>query len=513
MELWPHQQQGLEELAQLISQGARRICLTSPTGGGKSFLMANRIMQSGSSTTIYVHRKLLLEQISRRMEEFGIDHGRRASGHKPALLRPHQISMVQTEHSRAIKNRSNKIHAAGEVFVDEAHNNKQQQAVELFDAHKQANSDVAFIGFTATPLGIGHLYDHLVTAGTNSQLRACGAHVPAYHYSPDEPSSSLVGKVKVGEGECGIPVENRDKYVHQVFGRVRDNLLTLNPELKPTMMFAPGVKESIWLCQQLHKAGITAAHIDGQDAWVNGETVTKNQAVVDSILEDSEKGKIKVISNRFVLREGIDATWISHGILATVFGSLTSYLQAGGRIIRSHPTLEKVTIQDHGGNAWRHGSLNEDRVWSLGDDDMIVQNERIRKIREGALPEPITCPKCSGNRMSGPTCPFCGFRYDLKKRMVMQVDGTLKLQSNKAFQQRKSLPDDVKVRRDWTNRVRAIRNSKKTHVKNMTFAQLDAAFARDHNWKYAPRGIPGTPTTHRDWYKRIVDVPQERLVK
>lgn len=511
MKLWPHQQAGLNTVAELIESGAKRICLTSPTGGGKTFMMANRIMESEAPTIIYTHRKLLHEQTSRRMDEFGIEHGVRASGHKPKLLKSIQIAMLQTEHNRAIKRKSNAIHPAKEVFIDECHNNKQQQAVDLMDAHLKLGG--AIIGFTATPLGIGDLYDHLVVAGTNSELRACGAHVPAKHFAPDEPSTALVGKIKVGEGECGISVGARAHYVQRVFGRIIENLHKINPNFDPTMMFAPGVQESIWLCEKLNKAGIRSAHIDGDNAWIDGETVTKNQQVVDSILEESEQGKIKVISNRFVLREGIDATWIKHGILATVFGSLTSYLQAGGRIIRSHPSMDHVTIQDHGGNWWRHGSLNADRVWELEQTDYILAQERIREIREKKEPEPIHCPKCNGVRMSGPDCPYCGFRYQAKTRAVLQSNGTLKQQKNKSFKDRVHLPDDQAIRDKWRNRIRSIRKSKKASVRSMTFAQLDTVFARDHGWKFAPRGIPGMPIKNRDWFQRVVDVPIEKLIK
>lgn len=36
MSSWPHQERRLNELRESISQGEKRICFTSPTGGGKS---------------------------------------------------------------------------------------------------------------------------------------------------------------------------------------------------------------------------------------------------------------------------------------------------------------------------------------------------------------------------------------------------------------------------------------------------------------------------------------------
>ena len=58
-----------------------------------------------------------------------------------------------------------------------------------------------------------------------------------------------------------------------------------------------------------------------------------------------------VLCNRFVCA-GIDAPWLAHGIFATIFTSLQSYLQSGGRLLRSFPGIDAVTIR-HGGNWWR----------------------------------------------------------------------------------------------------------------------------------------------------------------
>ena len=41
--LWPHQERGLRELVDLIKGGAKRICVASPTGGGKSRMMRTLI--------------------------------------------------------------------------------------------------------------------------------------------------------------------------------------------------------------------------------------------------------------------------------------------------------------------------------------------------------------------------------------------------------------------------------------------------------------------------------------
>ena len=68
------------------------------------------------------------------------------------------------------------------------------------------------------------------------------------------------------------------------------------------------------------------------------------------------------------------------------------------------------------------------------------------------------------------------------------------------FRKRRHLSHDAQVERDWCARVRAVKNSKKEHVRNMTFTQLECTFARDHNWQYPPRGLPMMPKHEIDWY-------------
>lgn len=506
MSLWPHQARALGELDDAIRAGEKRICLTSPTGGGKTRMAITRLETSGVPSVFYTHRKMLLSQTSRTFDEHGIPHGIRASGFEPRLLEDIQIAMVQTEAVAVLRKGRRDVHDAKEVLVDEAHNNAAGTAQELLERHNGV-----VIGLTATPLGIGHIYDRLIVGGTNSELRKCGAHVPAYTYGPDEPDTKLVGKIAIGEGECGIEKSNRMKFAHRVFGRVIENWKLLNPDQRPALLFAPGVEESMWFAETLCANGIPAAHIDGKNCWLDGEQLDNSQEVRDEIAERSKAGNLKIVCNRFVLREGVDWPWIYHGIFATVFGSLTSYLQAGGRLLRAHPSMDRVIVQDHGGNWWRHGSLNADREWDLSLNDRIVGNLRLAKIREKKEPEPIHCPKCDAIRLHGRACHNCGFVSEGRRRPVLQANGSLKEMSNDAFRQRRYDTKTKNIEQEWVSRVQAVRKSKKQTVQRMTFAQLDVTFARDNNWKYAPRGLPMMPKNEKDWFRRVCDVPMECL--
>lgn len=501
MKLWQHQTEALARLDAAIRAGHKRICLVAPTGAGKTRIATERIQRSGVPTVFYTHRKMLLEQTAKRFSANGIYCGVRAAGWPKALLEDIQLAMIQTEASAVLKHKRRDVHEAGEVIIDEAHNNSADKALQLIGLHGAA----VIIGLTATPLGIGHVYDRLIEAGTKRELFARGVLVPAHHYAPDEPSSKLCGRVKFDGGECGIPTNRREMFVHQVAGRVIEHLKLFNARLKPTLLFGPDVAGSIYLCNQLNSAGISAAHIDGEICVVDGRQVGTTQQVRDEIAERSQCGDIKVVCNRFVLREGVDWPWIAHGVFATIFGGLTSYLQAGGRLLRSAPGIRHVTIQDHGGNWWRHGSLNADRAWCLSWNDRIATGMRMQGIREGAEPMPIVCPKCSSIREWGRECHKCGFAFQKNSRPVLQTTGKLLSQPIPQFLPRRT-SDSESLKRAWCARVRNTLKSNRADIRNRTLAQIEAAFAMDNNWIYPSRDFPMMPRREIDWFMPVCEV-------
>jgi superfamily II DNA or RNA helicase len=186
-ELWDHQRKAIDDALAALQSGDRRLCLTSPTGGGKSRIMCEIIAAVVErwdwQAVIYTNRLLLLEQLVGVLKEFGIEAGVRASGYETSLNRPVQISSIQTETARGWTPHGEGANCL--AVVDEAHLNAGPSMQEILAWHVSRGH--ATLGMTATPIGVGHLYDKLIVAGTNSELRQCGALVLAKHYGPDEP--------------------------------------------------------------------------------------------------------------------------------------------------------------------------------------------------------------------------------------------------------------------------------------------------------------------------------------
>lgn len=511
--LRPQQAKALSEVHRLASNGSRKILVTLPTRGGKSLVMRILATEGGPSAT-YTNRSMLFDQLSREMTAEGISHGLRAAGKHAGHELPVQLCMTQTEGSRCLREKNPQdVHYSDRLLIDEAHVQSGAVMESLRAKHRVQNPDVLEVGFTATPLGIGHAWDELVVAGRNSDLRAIGALVPAITFAPDEPDEKWIGKVCVDKGECGIKLSNRMKYMHQVVGSAVEHCRKINPEQRPMIAFCPGVAESKWAAMHFTQNGIPSAHIDGESVWVDGQEYVKCRSKLQEVHDRMRDGDLKLVSNRFCLREGISWNFISHAIFMTVFGSLTSYLQSGGRVLGSYPGKDFATIQDHGANRRRHGDLNDDQEWSLEFDDRIMAGKREQDIRDEKALEPITCPECFAMRLSGPECPNCGFRYVGHVRRILQKDGTLKIVKGRAIKPRRkmSLTEAQAVEKEWGYYIRRIAKSEKPTVQRMTFSQAEVNFALRHNWKFPPRTLKFMPIKEIDWYRPVSQVPIERL--
>lgn len=498
--LRPHQAYGIAEVTRLMQEGQRRIMLTSPTGGGKTRMMlelTEQALDNAKRVVIYSHRKLLTTQISDVLDGAGVEHGVMAAGWQRALLRRVQVASIWSVNSQVYTRQNWDLHDAHLVMVDEAHANTHPTASKIMDDHLRAGATI--IGVTATPVGCRDHYDTLVQAGVTSELRKYGALVPCATFGPDEPD--LGGLRTNSDGEFSqeeIAKRFRGKVI---FGRVFENLLRINPHLKPTVLFAPGVPESRQFAEELTARGIPSASIDESTP----------EALRQEIIQANREGDIKVVCNRFVLREGVDMPWLSHCIFACTFGALHNYLQAGGRVLRAFPGLQQVTIQDHGGMWWRHGSLNEDRHWSLDDTATSVTKERKERFEKGEEKEPLCCPECGkilDARSFGGRCPVCGHEFKRSKRTVVQLDGTLVELRGNVHKKKKETTDAEKL---WNGIIYPMLNSTKRR-----WTLRDAAFAYHRKAKTmigvppwpqpGLRGVPAAKVDDLDWNRPLDQV-------
>lgn len=521
VEPWPHQRFAVDTVMDRYLSGKRDpVVVATPTGGGKTYDMAalaRKFLIDGVGVSILCNRKMLIEQMARSMTTFDMRHGIRAAGNSASLSKL-QIVSVQTEHSRVIKRKVWDKHDCGLLLVDEAHMQTGKSARAVIAAYRDAGALV--VGFTATPLDLEGVYSDLIVAGVTSELRACGALVPATHYGCSEPDLKNVKNVRIGE-EWTDEQKVKAIMVPGIHGRVIDHFRRLNPHGLPSIGFAPGVPESVGFAEAFEAAGIPAAHIDGQKIWLRGRELPSNRDTRLELLELSRTGGVRIVWNRFVLREAIDMPWLRHGVFATVFGSLQSYLQSGGRLIRACAPVGKqnVVVQDHGGNWWRHGSLNADRHWQLGDTSKLLAQLRNDDLSgdsndgQPKTPEPFLCPSCKGvlnlnamRRMGKVRCPFCSHQFDFSRRSrpVIQADGSLIEHPGQIFAPKRTQLKSDTARRWEQCYWRAAKSG------SMTFSQAVGLFYQENGY-WPPRSLPLMPVEPIDWYRVVKSVPFTKL--
>lgn len=452
--LWPPQERAIQQTIEAIQQGSRGIVLQMPTGAGKTRVGIELIRwarESGMSCCWFTHRRVLLDQTNASMDRAGIDNrGIMAAGYDPSLLRDVQVASLWTVASRVLRREKWEMPRTDLAIVDEAHLQAGPTGARIFRMLRQSGGTLIFL--TATPVGLGHVADRLLQPTTQAELRQLGVLVPARHWAPTEPDLELIGwdKLHYTSGEQVKVIR-----VPRIFGNVFDNWLLLQETQlgvsdpirngKPTLLFAPSVSCSRWFRDEFRKRGVTAEHVDA--GTEDGER--------RMILEAFREGDCRVLCSRFVMREGVDLPEAEHGILACVVGAYHVYKQMGGRLLRAHPGKSFAVIQDHAGAAFRHGSLNDDIQWLLGDtprkikEDLDGGKRRIcpachvsamifdgKSYRcphcghERQAGEPMRCPNCGACLRPGDYrtngCPICGYRFAESVRVVIQVDGTLR---------------------------------------------------------------------------------------
>lgn len=376
--LWAPQLRSVESVV-AAWKDTNRLLLFSPTGSGKTrmcgeiFRWANH---HGKRAIFYANRKLLIGQTDERFSDLGLDVGIRAADydHRFDDTCPVQIASADTERARVFKGGKWDFFDVGEggiVAVDEAHLQKTKVMKDILQWYEKRGAKILLL--TATPVAMGGMAERLLVGGRLSEWRSCGALVPVYTYNISQPDMRKVKRNNTGE--FVMDDGKKMEYLQTIVGEVIENWELLN-DGSPTMCYAPGVPESIWLAEKFRARGHEFVHVDATDAYIGGKRVKMTQQVWHDILSGVKSGDIRGLSSRFKLREGVDIPTAGHCVLATPVGSLASYLQILGRVMRSAPGKTQAILQDHGGCLDSDTEVLTKRGWvgrtEIQDSDMVA---------------------------------------------------------------------------------------------------------------------------------------------
>ena len=412
----PFQTQTHIDLRKGFAEGYRAMILQAPTGAGKTVIAAKLIHaaeERGSGCLFFAHRRELVYQCSEKLKNFGVDHGYIMSGEFMDTWAGVQVASIDTFRARAMKGRIS-WPKAKVVIIDEAHRSLSPTYLKVIEYY--LSQGAVILGLTATPIrgdgrGLGHVYEHMVCTPGIGELIKMGYLVKPKHYAPSIPDLAGVS-TKRGDYDEAQLQEAMDK--DELVGDVVTNWLRLASD-RPTIVFASGVRHSIHLRDEFLRAGIHAAHIDGN--------TPDDQR--DAIIQDLHKGRIQVICNCMVLTEGFDCPKLSACVLARPTKNMGLFLQMAGRVLRTDEASGKkdALIIDHSGAVYRHGLVDDPYVWSLdakGKKEAEAQAEQ--RLREKTM---ITCEKCGAVYGGQINCPECNHTPERSGQYVKSKTGDL----------------------------------------------------------------------------------------
>lgn len=405
--LRPYQQDIIAKARGWLRAGERTLLIQSPTGSGKTVLIAHmlgRASSRGNQCWFVVHRRELIKQSAKTFDLVGIPYGVVAAGFAPNPDMPVQICSVQT-----LVRRFHNMAAPDLIVWDEAHHN----AANSWDKVYSAFSGAIHIGLTATPVrmdgtGLRKWFNQMVEGPTVEWLIENGWLSPYHLYAPGGGIDMTGVHSRMGDYVKREMVEMVDR--PSITGDAVSHYLKL-AKGRRAVVFCASIEHSLHVVAAFREAGVTAEHIDGETPHVER----------DAALARFSGGETDVISNVDLIGEGFDCPMIACAILLRPTRSLCIYLQQCGRSLRISEGKENTIILDHAGNCKIHGLPDDLRKFDL-DGAPTTQ-------RKGDTAAPVrVCKTCFGaNPSARKKCQFCGYEFPVQPREIEEREGTLSL--------------------------------------------------------------------------------------
>lgn len=399
--LRPYQLTLIDQSRAALRRGCRRLLIQSPTGSGKTCLVAHLLATAaakGKRAWFCVHRKELLDQaVQTFVDAADIHTGIVAAGYPSDPSAPVQVCSVGS-----LKRRLAALQPPDLLVWDECHHVPSASWAAISAALPRAHQ----LGLTATPQrldgkGLGAYFDQLLLGPTVADLIAQGYLSPYRLFAPgalDANFHKVAGDFDKAEVATAMGASTV----------VGDAVATYQRHANGgrALVFVWNLDASRKLAAAFTAAGIATAHVDGE--------TPKDERL--QALQAFRAGTLGVLCNVDLFGEGLDVPAVDAVFLLRPTDSLGLYLQQCGRGLRMSPGKQTVRIFDHVGNWTRHGLPDDTRAWSL--------ESKPKRPKEAAGGR--RCGECFAVSPPGSVaCVECGAAFPVKARKIQQREGTL----------------------------------------------------------------------------------------
>lgn len=407
-ELRPYQRDAVARVQDAFREGARAVCLQLPTGAGKTHLAARGVIAPAVARgrrVIFLAdlEEILLDTVA-RLRGLGIPCAPILAGRAEDPSAPVQVASQQTLTSWLARG-SHEIPPADRVILDECHGAPARTTRELLALLRSRGA--LLLGLTGTPARGDGLpldeFDTLICGPQPRELVREGALVPCEVLAPPAMQDALAMD----------PVEAVRALGH---GR-------------RAVIFVPNAAEARRIADAL------TAHGDACEAVLDSTPSDERRGVRARLAS----GQTRHVVTCRALVKGFDAPVLDCAVL-TSQGSITSYLQSIGRVLRPCPEAGKrdALVIDLRGAVYVHGLPLDDRTWSLAGaqgQSTTTREAGLRRCRacHAIFPPRTVCPRC-GSSLVADMRPlrvqraemFAASTIPVRDRAMRYVEGTVR---------------------------------------------------------------------------------------
>ena len=408
MYLRPYQDEAVNALLTHIQYSMGNPCISIPTGGGKSIILAEliRVCQEkwkGIRVIVLAHVQELVQQNKDKMLMVlpNADVGVYSAGLKSRDTEPDILfAGIQSVYNKTYTD----IGGKDLIIIDEAHRIPSDGEgmyrhflTEQWRLQTSKKRQPRIIGLTATPFrmksgllcGKKEILNEIVYEANIQSLIANG-----YLSKPTSEKTAHRVKLNNVRTQAGDFVGSDLDILYATDELVEHHaqeIIEAGEGRKGWLVFCSGINHAEKISEALENLGVSIGLVHSK--------ITKESRA--KILNEFREKEIKCIVNVSVLTEGFDAPHIDLIALLRPTKSPGLYSQMCGRGLRIAEGKEDCLILDFGQNISRHGPIDNIKVIKRDDE-------------EGDAPTK-TCPVCffSEIPISARYCPECDFYFEI----------------------------------------------------------------------------------------------------